>query len=163
MRNVSEKQTNLMQPKKPSEKKDYVTIQSRFGELIVDPVTKILFEFGILGLPSAMSFCLAELPGRISQFKLLQCLEDHDLSFLVIPADIENQVVSRKDLEDACGVLDIEIENLLVLFIVTVYFQNGQQHVSINAKAPVLVDVETKKAAQYVLQNAEYDIQHRIS
>jgi len=151
----------LTKDKKPSK---LIKVESRFGELAVDPGTEIFFKHGILGIPNAVSFYLTTLPGaKNDQFMLLQCKEDNDLSFIVVPSQYDNQLIKASDLDDACKVLDYETENLIVLFIVTVHDTAKERYLSINAKAPVLVDANSKTASQYVLQNGDYQIQHRIS
>lgn len=141
-----------------------VTVNSRFGKIEVNLDNKISFNHGILGIPSAISFCLTELPDISNdQFKLLQCLEDEKLSFIVVPAEYDNQLIKEDDLKEACRVLEIEPKNLLLLFIVTVHEKNKERRVSVNAKAPVLVDASNKTATQYVLQGGNYEIQHMIS
>ena len=144
--------------------KNLVTIKSRFGKIEVDRSKKISFKHGILGLPTAVNFCLTKLPNISSdQFKLLQCLEDDDLSFIVVPAQYDNQLIDSNDLDEACKVLDIQAKDLVLLFIVTIN-ENGQnREITVNAKAPVLIDVEAKSATQYVLQNPSYKIQHKIT
>lgn len=144
--------------------KDPVKVNSRFGVIEVDRNASVYFKHGMLGIPSAVNFCLTKLPNISSdQFMLLQCMEDHALSFIVVPSQYDNQLIKSEDLSDACKVLDIETKNLLVLFIVTVHEKDGNRSLSVNAKAPVLVDAFNKTATQYVLGSDEYKIQHVIS
>jgi flagellar assembly factor FliW len=138
-------------------------IQSRFGEIIVDLGSKISFKNGLLGIPTAISFCLTELPNvTTDQFKLLQCMEDDELSFIVVPSQYNNQLIQKEDLDDACKVLDIKPEVLIVLFIVTIH-EDANRYISVNAKAPILINAASKVATQYVFQNSSYEIQHIIS
>jgi flagellar assembly factor FliW len=139
-------------------------IPSRFGEIEVDLSAKITFKHGLLGIPAAISFCLTDLPHiKTDQFKLLQCLEDNDLSFIVVPSQFDNQLIKSEDLADACKVLEFKPDVLLVLFIVTIHETAEGRHISVNAKAPILVDAANNVATQYVFQNSQYEIQHRIT
>lgn len=141
-----------------------VEIDSRFGKIEVKESNCIVFKHGLLGIPAAVTFCLTELPNNnTGQFKLLQSLEDEGLSFIVVPSQYDNQLIEKKDLDDACKILSIETKNLIVLFIVSVSEEGSQRTVSVNAKAPILIDATTKIANQYVLQNDAYKIQHVIS
>jgi flagellar assembly factor FliW len=154
----------LSTPTDEIEKKNLVTINSRFGKIKVDRSKKITFKHGILGIPKAVSFCLTKLPNISSdQFKLLQCLEDEELSFIVVPSQYDNQLIETKDLDEACKVLDIDTKNLILLFIVTINDDGTNREVSVNAKAPILIDALNRNANQYVLQNPTYKIQHKIS
>jgi flagellar assembly factor FliW len=139
-------------------------LQSRFGEIEVDTSSKITFKHGLLGIPAAVSFFLTDLPHiTTDQFKLLQCLEDEGLSFIVVPSQFENQLIKSDDLAEACKVLEFKHETLLVLFIVTIHEALSGRHISVNAKAPILIDAVNNVASQYVFQNSQYEIQHRIS
>ncbi len=139
-------------------------IKSRFGEIEVNSKQAICFTHGLLGIPGTVNFCLTDLPESESdQFRLLQCLDDHDLSFIVVPSQYDNQLLKTHDIDEACKVLDIKQENLLILFIVSVHEKGKERRLSVNAKAPVLIDVDQKTATQYVLQNSTYQIQHMIS
>lgn len=139
-------------------------INSRFGAIEVNPTSKINFPHGLLGIPAAISFCLTDMPNiTTDQFQLLQCMEDEQLSFIVVPSQYDNQLIAKDDLDEACLLLNIKPENLVVLFIVTVHDNANIRRLSINAKAPVLVDAKNKIASQHVLQNDNYEIQHFIS
>lgn len=147
-----------------NEENAIVTVKSRFGDVEADTSKKIFFKHGILGIPAAISFCLTKLPGiDDDQFKLLQCMEDDGLSFIVVPSQYDNQLLKKDDLNDACKVLEIQQSNLLILFIVTVHEKGAERRLSVNAKAPVFVDAANRTATQYVLPSDEYEIQHMIS
>ncbi len=169
MQTVTEQQDSMLASvahNVPAEKtkNTKIKVQSRFGEIEVDLATTIVFKHGLLGIPEAVNFVLTALPNvGTDQFKLLQSLDDMSLSFIVVPADYENQIIETKDLKDACEILSINTDNLLVLFVVTVIETGKERRVSVNAKAPVLVDAVNRKAAQYVLQSDKYEIQHMIS
>lgn len=169
MRNTTESNLQIQPNIIPSladtkDKSSLVTINSRFGKIEVDTSAKVSFKHGILGIPSAVSFCLTKLPNISSnQFKLFQCLEDEELSFIVVPSQYDNQLIEKQDLDEACKVLDINTNNLVLLFIVTINDNGKNREISINAKAPVLIDAISRQATQYVLQNPSYSIQHKIS
>jgi flagellar assembly factor FliW len=169
MRNTTESslpiQANIMPSLgDTSHQTSLVTINSRFGKIEIDTSAKVSFKHGILGIPTAVSFCLTKLPNISSdQFKLFQCLEDEELSFIVVPSQYDNQLIEKQDLDEACKVLEINTNNLILLFIVTIHDNAGKREISVNAKAPVLIDAASKQATQYVLQNPSYSIQHKIS
>jgi flagellar assembly factor FliW len=139
-------------------------IESRFGHVVVKPRNAINFLHGMPGIPGLISFCLTRIPNiKSEQFQLLQCLSNHTLSFIVVPSTYDNQLLEPKDLDDACAVLGINKENLLLLFIVTSHDLPTGRRLSVNAKAPVFIDIISKTAVQYIFQNNNYEIQHFIS
>lgn len=138
-------------------------ITSRFGDLEVNTDRAICFEHGILGAPGKIRFALADIPNHDDNgFKLLQCIENDGLCFMVVPSLANNNIIQSKDLEDACNVLNIEQKSLLILFIARMWAEGGSTKVSINAKAPLLIDIDSKTGTQYVLQNPTYEVRHVI-
>ncbi|MDB2414684.1 flagellar assembly protein FliW [Rickettsiales bacterium] len=168
MHNIStteEKQTLKRTRERVSKKKNTTReISSRFGILQVDTKSVINFEHGLLGIPDAVSFYLTDFPNKdTDQFKILQCSQDESLSFIVVPSQYDNQLIEPEDLDEACKILGINKDFMLILFIVTVHVNGTQRRLSVNAKAPVLIDTQTKTATQYVLQSPIYNIKHMIS
>src|SRR5579872_96912 len=73
-------------------------IQSRFGEITIDTRKALVFPKGLLGLPQARHFALANFPNeKMQQFKLLQCLDNTSLSFIALPLALENPLLKRQD------------------------------------------------------------------
>lgn len=140
-------------------------IQSRFGEIQINLEKQITFPHGILGLPAQLHFCLADFPrDGFGQFKLLQSVEDAELCFITLPSDHKDCFVKQEDILDACRVMEIDPANLLTLFIVTTHRSPNQEtRISVNAKAPILVNTEEFTALQYVFNNKDYEIRHMIS
>lgn len=148
-----------------SDKEEIVKIKSRFGNIEVNTKSSIYFQHGLLGFPGKMNFCVVDFPDPsiANQFKLLQSIEDHNLSFIVIPAEKDNQLIDELDTQEACKVLEINSENLLYLFIVTTHVTDEGRRLSVNARAPIMMDISKKSGAQYVFQNTKYSVRHMIS
>jgi flagellar assembly factor FliW len=139
------------------------TIQSRFGEITVDTDKAILFPRGLLGMPDRFRFALANFPNpKMQQFTLLQSLDDHALSFISLPLEINNGIVAAADLQAACRDLKIEEPNLVILLIVSVHRGPDRTKLSVNARAPLLIDATRKAGVQYVFQQDHYKVQHML-
>lgn len=139
-------------------------VKTRFGEISINTEKSICFRHGLLGIPGVVHFCVADFPSdKMAQFKLLQCVEDDNLCFITIPAEFNNNVIRESDLQEGCNMLSIQPENLILFFIVTVHREQEELQISINARAPIFVDVETATASQFVLSNSEYKVRHYIS
>lgn len=141
-----------------------VEIKSRFGAISVQPENAISFPHGLPGMPEAVSFCITGFPNdKHQQFKILQCMNEPRLSFIVVPATDDNQLLESSDIQDVCSILGISVSDLLLLFIVTAHETPNGRRLSVNAKAPIFVDSQNKTATQYVFQGNHYEIQHFIS
>ncbi len=141
-----------------------LVIESRFGTLAIAAESAITFPKGLLGFETYRSYALAELPERrYAQFRVLQCLDDHKLAFLVLPLDPESGVVDRADLAAACTNLGIPVEDLGVLLIVTIRRDaDGNPQVSANLRAPLLIDTARRVGAQYVFPSDNYPVRYPI-
>ncbi len=139
-------------------------VESRFGKVTVYPRQPIQFPNGLLGMPDRVSFSLAHFPSeKMARFKLLQSLEDHALSFITLPIDLTNPIIAREDLETAARDLEIPLDALAVLLVVTVHREAGVAKLSVNARAPLLMHVGRRVAAQYVFANTKYPIRQPLT
>lgn len=140
-----------------------LVIESRFGTLTLAPHASLLFPQGLLGFADCRDFALAELPeGKHPQFKALQCLTDPNLSFLVAPLPSDSSAIDSADVTEACQTMSIEREDLAIVLIVTVRRDDDGAHVSVNLRAPVMIDTRKRIARQYVLPNNKYEIRHKL-
>lgn len=139
------------------------TIKSRFGEITVDTSKAIIFARGMLGIPDKHNFVLATFPNpKMQQFMLLQSLDDTSLSFITLPLDLKNNIISDSDISAACRDLQISEANAAILLIVNVHRGLDQVKLSVNARAPLLIDATRKVGAQYVFQHDNYKVQHML-
>ena len=141
-------------------------LSTRFGTLTVNTDNAFTFEHGPLGLPGKERFCLIDfLKNKDDQFKLFQCINDPETSFIVIPAAYKNPIIEEEDLDEACEALEIVPEKLLLLFIVSTSNVGSisQKPFFVNAKAPILSDISQRTAIQYVFQNPDYSIRHKVA
>ncbi|MCB2082255.1 MAG: flagellar assembly protein FliW [Hyphomicrobiales bacterium] len=148
-----------------NEASQHQEIESRFGKISVNLDQAIFFPRGLLGIPGELHFCLADFPEdrQMGSFRLLQCLNDHTLSFVVLPLGLENDFIEHADLQECCSVTGIDPDQLLVLLIISVNRVPGSVRVTANLRAPVVVDAEGRFAGQYVFPTNKYDINHVLS
>jgi flagellar assembly factor FliW len=139
------------------------TISSRFGDITVDTGKAVTFPRGLLGMPDKCRFVLASFPNpKMQQFTLLQSLDDHSLSFITLPLDLRNTIIAEADLKTACRDLQIPESSLVLLLIVSVHRGGDQVKLSVNARAPLLIDAARKAGVQYVFQQDYYKVQHML-
>ncbi len=139
------------------------TIASRFGEITVDTDKAIVFPRGLLGMPDKFRFVLTKFPSpKMQQFTLLQSLDDIALSFITLPLETRNAIIAEADLGAACRDLQIDPPNLALLLIVSVHRGLEQVKLSVNARAPLLIDADRKTGVQYVFQQDHYKVQHML-
>ena len=139
------------------------TIQSRFGSIAVDASKSVFFPRGLLGMPDKSRFVLANFPSaKMQQFTLLQSLDDQATSFITLPLNLQNGIIAYADLKTALQDLQINEAQAAILLIVTVHRQLDQVKLSVNARAPLLLNAETRSGAQYVFHQDRYKVQHML-
>ena len=139
------------------------TIKTRFGDVSVDTSKTIMFPLGLLGMPERFHFVVTSFPNpKMQQFMLLQSLDDKNLSFITLPLDIKNSIIAPDDIKIACRDMQMDEANVATLLIVSVHRNLDGVRLSVNARAPLLVDAGQKIGAQYVFQNDQYKVQHML-
>ena len=138
-------------------------VETRYGQVEVSRDAIVEMPNGILGFAGHSSFALIDLPeGRLGQFRLLQSLQDADLSFLVMPLDAGSGVIDRADLDEARRAAGATAEDAAFLLIVTVRKEKDGVRMTANLRAPIVLDTARRTARQYVLSNNRYSIRHAL-
>ncbi|NET71306.1 MAG: flagellar assembly protein FliW [Sphaerospermopsis sp. SIO1G2] len=139
-------------------------IETRFGHVTISYDAPIHLEKGMLGMPEKQYFCLTAFPVKqFPQFKLMQCLQDHQLSFIVMPLHLQNDLIAQSDLLETITDLGYDAAQVALYLVVNVYREASHVRVSVNARAPIFVNMATYKAEQAVLRNTRYMVRHMLS
>lgn len=137
-------------------------IVTRFGALALDPARIVAFPLGLLGFAGQHRYVLAEIPGADAAFKLLQSIDDPDLSFVVLPLDATDGPIANADLLAAREALAIEEAALAVLAVVTLRTAAERVDFTVNLRAPLLIDTHRRLGYQHVLPNDAYPLRHPL-
>lgn len=142
---------------------DAVIIETRFGDLEFRLQNAIYMPRGMLGYTDFHEFGLANLPDpKLDQFKLFQSLEDPSLSFIVAPLNPGVETIDSGDIEAACELLSIDPANAIVLLVVSTRQIGPATQISVNLRAPVIIDGANQNAHQHVLTNNRYPVRQVI-
>jgi len=119
---------------------------------------------GLIGFPDFSEFGLIEIPDpRLQQFKLLQAINDPDLSFLVLPIAIEGGPYDKADIATALSELGIAAENTAILSIVTVRNDEDGFSATANLLAPIFLDTNSNNGHQHVFSHNKYNVRQSLS
>lgn len=139
-----------------------MVIQTRiFGEVTISDDKMIHFPKGIVGFPELKDFALihdAE-AGEQGGIRWLQNVQEPNFAMPVIdPLSI------RKDynplVEDELLSVIGGLEDVLVLVTITV--PSDLTKMSVNLKAPIIVNVAERKACQVILEQDEYPVKYPV-
>ncbi len=147
------------------DEEDCIHIETRFGEVAVNAEKAIHFPQGVLGMPDMRRFCLTEIPvpKLAAQFKLLQSLDDEQLSFVVLPLAAQNPLIEMKDIIECSKTLSITQNDMVLLLIISTRKMPEGLVISANVRAPLVVDIKERSAVQFVFSNNAYEIRHILN
>lgn len=134
-----------------------------FGEVTIDDNKIIHFENGIVGFPDLTDFALIydEERGNSSGIRWMQSLQEPAFAMPVMdPLLVKEDYNPIVDDEVLKPIGKFEIEELLVLVTVTV--PKDLKLMSINLKAPLVINVTERKACQIILDSDEYKVKYPI-
>lgn len=126
------------------------------GELIIDEAEVITFINGLPGFNEEKQFILLPIPGTAPEtFQTLQSIKTAELAFIVTnPYQIYQDYEFRLD-QPTIDQLKITSEkDLFILTIVTL--ASPFEKSTINLKAPIVINGQTKLGKQYILNEYTY-------
>jgi flagellar assembly factor FliW len=140
---------------------EYVT--KLFGKIDVDDSKVITFPEGLLGFPDMKRFALI-FDSDNSDAKGLNFLASLDEPAFVMPVvpavavkpDYSPQISA--EVEKSIG--ELTEDNVLIL--VTMTIPSNITEMTVNLNAPIIINADTGKAAQSVVENEGYDIKYPI-
>jgi flagellar assembly factor FliW len=141
--------------------------ESRFGKIIIHPDKMVAFPAGVLGMPEKQSFCVAHFPNdKVQYYKVLQCMHDPALAFIVRPVQqldpVTMNLYTAADLRNAARDLGYSFAHLALLLIATVTRRDDQADITLNVRAPLMIDTRLLQGTQYVLGNEDYAVRQPV-
>lgn len=134
---------------------------THFGEIEINEENILDFEEGILGFEDIRRFGIINSEDPESPFSWIQAIEKPELAFaLVDPFAIKKDYDFELKDEDA-SFLGIENPSQTAVFAIVV-IPDDTKKISMNLKAPIIVNTNNKKAAQIILDSDKYTVRHFI-
>jgi flagellar assembly factor FliW len=142
-----------------------VVIENRFGTFRFEPEQMLSMPQGLIGFGQYRRFALGTLPGdgAANNFRLLQSLDEASLSFIVWPTTASDALIAAEDVDSLLAEFSINREALVLLHIITIREdQPGQLSMTLNVKAPVVVDATSRTALQHVIAGDTYSVRQPL-
>ncbi len=126
-----------------------------------EEAAQIIFEDGLFGFEKHHRFLPIAMEDGSDDILFLESIEDEHLSFVLLnPFSVMPTYAPQLSAEDYRK-LDTQIDELLSFYVICVVGETPQQS-TINLKCPIVVNVETRKAVQVILQTEEYNLRHAL-
>ena len=133
-----------------------------FGEIDVNTEKLISFPDGIIGFPDLKQFMLIyDEDKKDSNISWLQSIDEPAFALPVInPLKVEDDYNPMVEDELLSKLGNLKPENMLVLVTITV--PSDITKMTVNLKAPIVINAEENKAAQIIVDDEAYEIKHPI-
>ena len=143
-----------------------LSIQTRFGVVKLNLENTIKFPSYILGMEGLTDYCFVDYPDeKYNNFKLLQSVEDPEVTFVVYPLT-DNKIYDKSDLDECINNIKFECNKEDIVFTLIVGVQRDidgkMEKVTVNLRAPIVIDTTNKVGHQYIFYNGNYSIRHQI-
>jgi flagellar assembly factor FliW len=138
------------------------TIKNRFGTFDFTDDQLVTLKPGMIGFGEYSQFALAPLPqtGTLHDFRLLQSLDEAGLSFVVYPTMASNSLLDSSDIQFLCEQYGIMHDALVLLHVATFRTgDDGKPAMTLNLKAPVVINAWRQTGTQHVLASNRYSTQ----
>lgn len=130
------------------------------GTMVYEADEIITFEKGIPGFQNLKKFVIKE-TGEDSPFSILQSIEEKEIGFILISPFLvyENYEINLN--EEINNNLKISSSNEVLLYSIVTLNSNAKE-ITANLKAPIVINLNTKKAEQYIIDKDTYKIKEKI-
>ena len=132
-----------------------------FGEIEIDEKGIVFFDGGLPGFEELRKFALLMQEKDNTPFHWLQSIEDPGIAFVIVnPLELKKDYdIEVNDLVlDSIGIE--KPEDILVYSIVVI--PQDIKKISMNLKAPIIINKEKRKGIQTVLDTDRYSVRHFI-
>lgn len=132
-----------------------------FGEIEIEEKSIIEFDSGLPGFEELKKYILIGNENEAYPFKWLQCVSDPGIAFAVANPFL---IVRDYDFElsnDAVNKLEIDKGEDVAVYVIMVVPEDYQK-ISMNLKAPLIINSRNKKGAQIILDTDKYTVRHYI-
>ncbi len=141
------------------------TLNTKLGVIAYDDADIVTFERGPFGFEQEKNFILAFLPfeGMPDSYRLLQSIDNPDISMILANIRLssenpEKNLIAIQHILPFIEDRNLLLEDCIIFLVISVFEENGQQRMSVNVKAPIIIDNITQKAEQIILPEKQYSI-----
>ncbi len=134
-----------------------------FGEVVIDDEKIITFSNGIVGFPELKQFTLIhnEEKDKVNSVHWLQSIDEPAFAMPVLdPLLVEETYNPEVESELLNPLGELDPEEMLVLVTLTV--PKDVTRMSVNLRAPIVINSQNRLACQIILEGEQYDVKYPI-
>lgn len=134
-----------------------------FGEVDIPEEKIITFDQGVLGFEEYKKFTIIYDTSKETESTIswLQCMDEPELAFpMISPFYVMkdyNPIVETEWLEPLG---EVTAENIVIFVFMNI--KSDVTKLTANLKAPIIINSDTRKGAQLIVENTDYEIKYNI-
>jgi len=126
---------------------------TRFGEIQVSEDTLLTFPTGLVGFPAVQKFVVLDV-AEDCQYQWFQSVNEPDLAFVIIDIHLLDQDFQVEVSDEGVTELGIaQTDPVLIMAVVTIPSGKPEQATA-NLRAPLVVNLRTRKGKQLILHES---------
>ncbi|MCL2060004.1 MAG: flagellar assembly protein FliW [Oscillospiraceae bacterium] len=133
-----------------------------YGVVDIDATSIIRFDEGIIGFEDYRDYVLLDGSDEPSPFRCLQSVQDSSLAFMLMDPFIVRPDYEVEIDDEAATRLHIGSNEDIAIFVIVVVPENIKM-MSINLKAPIIVNARVHMGAQYIVDKGDYSVRHYLA
>lgn len=126
---------------------------NRFGSLDVAEEALVTFPSGLVGFPSHRRFVVLDVEDT-SEYQWLQSADEPSLAFVLVDMQVLNTDYQVEISDDSLRELEVHAADSLSLLAVVTIPADAPQRASANLRAPIVVNLRTRKGKQVILHES---------
>lgn len=133
-----------------------------FGEVTFSKDEVLTFDHGIFGFEDSKKFALMNFEDGTDAMVCLQSIENEDLAFVLMNPFFLMPDYKPELKPQEIRALKIDENTKGVLYYVVCVVKDEMMESTVNFRCPVVINPETKKAVQVILENNKYSFKHPL-
>jgi len=134
---------------------------SRFGEIEVPAERLITLPMGMVGFPQLTRYVILEhRPGSL--FHWLQCLDRPDLAFVIMDPLVFDPAYQLVLGGNEAKLLQVDDPRQVQVWVVVTIPQGTPEGMTANFKAPLVMNLQNRLAAQIILEDPRWSLRQPI-
>ena len=134
---------------------------TRFGEIEFSKTDVIEFAEGMIGFQQLKKYVVVNTKEG-SPYRWLQSVEDATLAFLVSVPEFFVTEYAPEITDAEAKSLGLEVDTAHLILVTTTIPTGNPNAATANLAAPVIINLETRKAKQVILEDEAYTIRYPI-
>jgi flagellar assembly factor FliW len=142
-------------------------ISTKMGRLEYTHEDIFLFKNGIYGFENLKEFIITSLPCEDTPeiYKCLQSEEEKNLTLIIMNVMVSPNgagLIDAADLETHLLPKNLELKDVAIFLVTSVYNEAGKQRVSVNTAAPIILAPSLQEGWQVILDSPAYNVKHYL-